>query len=62
MRGIAPGKYKVFSWKEVENNAWEDTDFLKPFEDQGKEIAAEENGRITLQLKLIATDKAKQSQ
>lgn len=62
LRGIAPGKYKVFSWKEVENNAWEDTDFLKPFEDQGKEIAAEENGRITLQLKLIATDKAKQSQ
>ena len=62
LRGIAPGKYKVFSWNDVENNAWEDADFLKPFEDQGKEITAEENGRITLQLKLTATDKAKQSQ
>jgi len=36
----------------VENDAWEDPDFLKPFEDQGKEITAEENGRITIQLKL----------
>jgi protocatechuate 3,4-dioxygenase beta subunit len=62
MRGIAPGKYKLFSWKNVESNAWEDPDFLKQFEDQGAEITAEENGRLSIQLKLAATDKAKQSQ
>ena len=60
LRGIAPGKYKLFSWKDVENNAWEDPDFLKPFEDQGKEITAEENGHISIQLKLILTNKPKQ--
>jgi len=60
LRGIAAGKYKLFSWKDVENNAWEDPDFLKPFEDQGKEITAEENGHISIQLKLILTNKPKQ--
>ena len=55
LRGIAPGKYKLFAWKDVENDAWQDPDFLKPFEDQGKEITAEENGQIAIQLKLAVT-------
>src|SRR5262249_54530833 len=54
LRGIAPGKYKLFAWKDVENGAWQDPDFLKTFEDQGKEITADENGRIAVQLKLAA--------
>jgi hypothetical protein len=62
LRGIAPGKYKLFSWTDVESNAWEDPDFLKPFEDQGTEITAEENGRLSIQLKSAATDKVKRSQ
>jgi hypothetical protein len=57
IRGVAPGTFKLFSWREVENNAWEDPDFLVPFEGQGTKITAEENGRITIQLKLIPTDK-----
>jgi protocatechuate 3,4-dioxygenase beta subunit len=61
LRGVAPGTYKLFSWKEVENNAWEDPDFLAPFEREGKTITAEESGHITIQLKLIPTDKAQQS-
>jgi len=55
IRGIAPGKYKLFAWKDVEHDAWQDPDFLKPFEEQGKEITAEENGRIAIQLKLAVT-------
>jgi hypothetical protein len=62
LRGIAPGKYKLFSWKDVEDNAWQDPDFLKPFEDQGTEITAEKNGHLSIQLKFISADKVKQSQ
>ncbi|HXP71061.1 MAG TPA: carboxypeptidase-like regulatory domain-containing protein [Candidatus Dormibacteraeota bacterium] len=58
LRGIAPGKYKLFAWKDVENDLWQDPDFLKRYEDQGKEITAEERGRITVQLKLAATQKS----
>jgi hypothetical protein len=36
--------------------------FLKPFEDQGTEITAEENGPLSIQLKSAATDKVKQTQ
>jgi hypothetical protein len=62
LRGIAPGKYKLFAWKDVENDSWQDPDFLKPFEDQGKEITAEEKGRITIQLKLATTNKSQPQQ
>jgi hypothetical protein len=34
LRGIAPGDYRLFSWDEVEEGAWEDPDFLKPFEEK----------------------------
>jgi hypothetical protein len=59
IRGIAPGKYKLFSWKDVESDSWQDPDFLKPFENQGTEITAEENGHLSLTLKVIPTDKPK---
>ena len=62
LRGIAPGKYKLFAWKDVENDSWQDPEFLKSFEDQGKEITAEERGRITIQLKLAATQKSQPQQ
>ena len=55
LRGIAPGKYKLFAWKNAENDSWQDPEFLKPFEDQGKEITAEEKSRITIQIKLAVT-------
>jgi hypothetical protein len=41
---------------------WQDPDFLKRYEDQGKEITAEERGRITVQLKLAATQKSQPQQ
>ena len=34
---LIPTHYKLFSWDEVEEGAWEDPDFLKPFEDKGKQ-------------------------
>ena len=39
-RGIAPGEYKIFSWEEVEDGAWEDPDFLKLFEQKGVPVRA----------------------
>jgi hypothetical protein len=61
LRGVAPGMYKLFSWKEVETNAWEDPDYLAPFENEGTKVTAEENGRVTTRLRLIAAEKPKQS-
>jgi hypothetical protein len=59
LRGIAPGTYKLFSWKEVEENGWEDPEFLAPSESQGTRVAPEENGHIAIRLKSIPTEKRK---
>jgi hypothetical protein len=42
LRGIAPGDYKLFSWEQVEPNAWEDPDFLKLFEVKGESVSLQE--------------------
>lgn len=42
-RGIAPGEYKVFSWEEVEDGAWQDPDFLGPFEIKGESVEVKES-------------------
>ncbi len=60
LRGVTPGTYKLFSWKEAENNAWEDPDFLASFESKGTKVTAEEDGHITIRLKLIPPDKPQQ--
>jgi len=36
--GVAPGKYKAFAWRQVDVDAWENAEFLAPFESRGKGI------------------------
>jgi hypothetical protein len=45
--GVAPGNYKLFAWRDVEPDAYFDPDFLANFEDQGRPIGIDENGKIT---------------
>lgn len=54
IRGIAPGDYRLFAWLEVDSGAWQDPDFLKPFERDAAAVSLKENGRETVQLKLLA--------
>ena len=55
LRGIPPGEYKLFSWEEVESGAWEDPEFLKPFEQEGEKIVLQEGDHKTLSLVTIRT-------
>lgn len=55
LRGIAPGDYKLFSWEEVESEAWEDPDFLKDFEKQGEKISLQEGDQKTVNVTAIRT-------
>ena len=59
LEGISPGDYKLFSWRNVEVDEWQDPEFLKVFEDKGIEIDAEENGHSSVQLKTISSDPLK---
>jgi len=53
LRGIRPAEYKLFSWQEVETNAWESPDFLKPFEEKGEKIELQEGEQKTIKLTMI---------
>ncbi|MBM3773573.1 MAG: carboxypeptidase regulatory-like domain-containing protein, partial [Acidobacteria bacterium] len=49
LRGITPGNYKLFAWEDVEQGAYHDPEFLKPFETAGEKISIQENSRATVQ-------------
>jgi len=54
LHGLAPGDYKLFAWDEVEEPAWEDGEFLRPFEARGTKIEVRDEDSATLNLKVIS--------
>jgi protocatechuate 3,4-dioxygenase beta subunit len=60
LRGITPGNYKLFSWEEVEQGAWEDPEFLKSFEDKGEKIVVQEGDSKSIDLVTIKTPSTEQ--
>ena len=55
LRGIPPGEYQLFCWDEVEDGAWEDPDFLKAFENQGRKVSLKEADSQTADIVVIET-------
>jgi len=56
LRGISPGDYRIFSWKEVESGAYQDPEFLKPYEDLGETLRVKEGDQLNQQVRLIPDD------
>ncbi len=61
IQGIAPGEYKLFAWEDVESGAYQDPEFLKPFESAGESVTIHEGGRESRQLKLIPAESTPKS-
>jgi hypothetical protein len=58
IRGLAPGKYKAFSWEGIEARAWEDPDFLKEYEDKGEEFEVRDGDHKSVELKSLSAKEA----
>ncbi len=58
LRAIPPGEYKVFAWDVVDGGAWQDPEFLRPFEDYGQRVHVTENGQHNAEVKVIITEEA----
>ena len=58
MRGLPPGKYKLFSWAGLQQGAWEDPEFLKEYEAKATVIEVNEGDTKTVELKLIPVKEA----
>jgi len=53
--GIAPGEYRLFSWDQVEDGAWQDPDFVKPYEKKGENITVQDGDAKSAALTVIRT-------
>jgi hypothetical protein len=52
LRNIPPGAYKIFSWAYVEPDAWQDAQFLQPYEGVGKLLTVREGSTQETQVKV----------
>jgi hypothetical protein len=53
LKGLTPGDYKMFAWEDIEPGAYQDPDFLKPYESSGKSITIRENSREVIDLTVL---------
>jgi len=51
--GLAPGTYKVFAWERIEDGAWQDPDFIKLYENLGRQVRIQEDQHETTDVTLI---------
>ena len=51
--GVTPGDYKLFAWEDVESGAWQDSDFLRPFEERGRLTQVKSSGSTSADLIVI---------
>jgi|HubBroStandDraft_5_1064220.scaffolds.fasta_scaffold15853_2 hypothetical protein len=57
IKQIAPGDYALYTWDEVDEGAWEDPDFMRPFEEkkQGEKVTVQERDDKTVNITVIKT-------
>jgi hypothetical protein len=54
LRGIASGTYAVLAWEDVEDGAWQDPEFVRPYEDRASSIRMRDGATETIQLTAIS--------
>ncbi len=57
LKGVRPGKYKIYAWEDLEPGAYQDPDYVKPHESAGEKVEVKESGHETIQLKAIPAEK-----
>ena len=50
MEGLPPGDYRVFSWENVADFAWQDPAFMRDYEDRGRAVRVTAGVRQTVDL------------
>ena len=54
LKSVAPGEYKLYAWDEIEDGAYMDPEFMKPFESKGESVSVKEGSQLSEQLALIS--------
>jgi hypothetical protein len=53
IQGLAPGSYSLFAWEDIEEGAWQDPDFLRPYEVRGTPVRIRDGSDENVQLPVI---------
>jgi hypothetical protein len=53
LRGLPPGDYTLFAWESVDGEAYDNPEFLRSYEGQGKTLRLAEGERKSVQLRTI---------
>jgi hypothetical protein len=56
IRGVPPGIYKVFAWRELERNIFLDQSFMERFETYGAPAHVDEGGHVNVTTTIIPTN------
>ena len=56
LKGVRPGEYKIYAWEEMEQDAYQDPDFIKPHESMAETVSIKEGVQQTVHLKAITED------
>ena len=56
LAGLTPGDYAIFAFESLEEGAYYDAAFLKPYEGHSENIHLDQHGRKSLQLKVIGSN------
>jgi protocatechuate 3,4-dioxygenase beta subunit len=58
LKSLAPGKYRVFAWEELEPGAYFDPEYMKPFESLGAPVSVDESDKKSVTVKEISKNQA----
>jgi len=58
LRGVAPGKYKLYALDQIDGGAFYDPDYMKAFENNGDSLDVTEGSKLSHDLQLIINDEA----
>jgi hypothetical protein len=58
LKNLAPGKYRVFAWEEMDPGAFLDPDYMKPFESLGTAISVDDNDKKAIEVREISKNQA----
>jgi hypothetical protein len=50
---IPPGDYKVFAWDDIETGAWENAEFMRPYEARGRAVRVSEKSKDEVPVDVI---------
>jgi hypothetical protein len=51
---VPPGDYKLFAWKTIEDDPWQDPDFMQTYENRGQPVSVTEGSKQDVPLVLIS--------